>query len=405
MTQHERDSRSARPGEGPTGGPAGRSAVGRRAFLGLVGAGVATAVAGAGQAVAAPPGSPSVAPAAGGARRTVPRTLARPATAGPVRPGYPVEYVGVRWPAKADGVRIRLAGPDGALGSWRQVRPGCGGGRGDGAATAPATRSALVPAHGASGYQLDLPAGAAGVALNSTDGPPLALPVTGAERTRLAGRRYFSRAAWGADESLRFDETGAERYPQTYWPVQTLTVHHTATGNDDPDPAARMRAIYRFQTIDEDFGDFGYHFLIDEAGNVYEGRYSGEDPIPGFDAEGRMVNAAHVGGFNAGNVGIVLLGNFTDRAPTPAARGTLTLLLAAIAGWQRMDPLGTVQYVNPISGATRTVNTIAGHRDWAPTECPGTLLAADLQAIRQDVATLLGRSGTPGTPAALLAGG
>nr|BFE74638.1 hypothetical protein GCM10020092_079390 [Actinoplanes digitatis] len=112
--------------------------------------------------------------------------------------------------------------------------------------------------------------------------------------------------------------------------MQTFTVHHTATGNDDPDPAARMRSIYRYQAIDLGYGDFGYHFLIDEAGRVYEGRWSGGDALPGFDPAGWMVNASHVGGYNAGNVGVVLLGNFMQREPTAAARRSLTLLLAAL---------------------------------------------------------------------------
>ena len=46
-------------------------------------------------------------------------------------------------------------------------------------------------------------------------------------------------------------------------------------------------------------------------------------------------------------------------------------MLASLAGVTDRDPLGTTSYVNPISGATKTVATIAGHRDWAATECPG----------------------------------
>jgi hypothetical protein len=224
------------------------------------------------------------------------------------------------------------------------------------------------------------------VVLNCSDGQRLdPMAAEGA----IAGCGYLSRAAWGADESLRFDENGDERFPQTYWPVQTVTVHHTATENDDPDPAARVRAIYRFQAIDQDFGDIGYHFLIDEAGRVYEGRWSGADGVPGFDPDGRMVNAAHVGGFNAGNVGIALLGTFTDRSPTTAARRSLTYLLASIADRQQIDPLADVGYVNPISGAARTVAAIPGHRAWAATLCPGDVLAGELAAIRQDVADQL----------------
>ena len=64
--------------------------------------------------------------------------------------------------------------------------------------------------------------------------------------------------------------------------MQTLTVHHTVTANTDPDPAATVRAIYFFHCITEDFGDIGYHLLIDQAGTVYEGRYSGPDPVPVF---------------------------------------------------------------------------------------------------------------------------
>ncbi|GAA3347015.1 hypothetical protein GCM10020358_60200 [Amorphoplanes nipponensis] len=156
-----------------------------------------------------------------------------------------------------------------------------------------------------------------------------------------------------------------------------------------------MRSIYRYQTLDRGYGDFGYHFLVDEAGSVYEGRYSGEDGVPGFDTQRRMVNASHVGGFNAGNVGVVLLGTFVDRAPTAAARDTLVRLLAAIAGWTGLDPLATTSYVNPISGATRTLPVIPGHRDWTATECPGGVLAAQLPAIRQQVADLLAAGPAP----------
>jgi hypothetical protein len=361
-------------------------ALGRRVFLGLVGAGAVTALAGPGRAAAA----------AAAAARQVPRTLASAGAGAVSWPGFPVEYVGVRWPRGAWAGRIRFVDRAGRFGRWQLIRPGCVGGGGD--ATVSGDQGALVAAGGATGYEVDLPSGARTVALNGADGPRLAVAATRAGPARLAGCAYLSRAAWGADESLRFDAGGVERYPQTYWPVQTLTVHHTATANDDPDPAARMRAIYRYQTVDLGYGDFGYHFLIDEAGRVYEGRWSGDDGIPGFDEAGRMVNAAHIGGFNAGNVGVVLLGTFVDRAPTAAASRSLTLLLAAIAGWHGMDPLGTVQYVNPISGVPRVVPAISGHRDWAPTECPGGVLAGALPTIRQEAARLLGSSPTPAAP-------
>lgn len=46
-------------------------------------------------------------------------------------------------------------------------------------------------------------------------------------------------------------------------------------------------------------------------------------------------------------------------------------------------------YRNPVSGVTRTVPAISGHRDWEATECPGTV-HGDLPAIRTAVADALG---------------
>jgi len=223
------------------------------------------------------------------------------------------------------------------------------------------------------------------VALESTAG---AVPAV-APGVAVAGRRYLSRRAWGADESLRFDAAGNERWVPAYYPVQTLTVHHTATPFDDPDPAARMRAIYRYQAVEQDYGDFGYHLVIDERGNLYEGRWSGTDPLPGFAPDGQLVTAAHVGGYNSGNLGVALLGDFTDRPPTPAAYGTLALVLAVLTLWHRLDPLARTTYVNPVSAVTADVPTIAGHRDWPfATQCPGNAFYPMLPRLREDVAAL-----------------
>jgi N-acetylmuramoyl-L-alanine amidase len=180
--------------------------------------------------------------------------------------------------------------------------------------------------------------------------------------------------------------------------VQTFTVHHTVTANADSTPAATVRAIYVAHTLAEGFGDIGYHLLVDQQGGLYEGRWSGADAIPVFGRRGGrplMCNAAHVGGFNAGNVGIALLGDFTSVQPTPAARETLVGLLAGLCALTRVDPQAPVHYVNPISGATRDVDAIAGHRDWAATECPGNAFHPTLPDLRREVAALL-RPGVPG---------
>ena len=118
--------------------------------------------------------------------------------------------------------------------------------------------------------------------------PSTARPPDDPDRVRgWNGLTYLSRAGWGADESLRFEPDGTEKFPTAFFDVQTLTVHHTVTANSDPDPAATVRAIYFFQCITEDFGDIGYHLLIDQAGTVYEGRYSGPDRCRSSGRAGR----------------------------------------------------------------------------------------------------------------------
>ncbi|MGA6227926.1 N-acetylmuramoyl-L-alanine amidase [Streptomyces umbrinus] len=218
-------------------------------------------------------------------------------------------------------------------------------------------------------------------ALSVVPRPPAAAAASAAYTLR-------SRADWGADESLRYAADGTEIWPPEYYPVQTLTVHHTADGSTNPDPAAVVRAIYRNDTVGKGYGDIGYNFLIDRNGLVYEGRWSGTDGTPAHDASGRLVTGAHVQGYNSGNLGIAFLGTLTTTPPTTAARTALIQLLAELAERHAIAPLGKVSYVNPVSGAARVVPAICGHQHWAATDCPGTVLA-DMPAIRAEVAALI----------------
>jgi hypothetical protein len=309
-----------------------------------------------------------------------------------------LSHLSIGWTgAEAPGVRVRTAA---GWGDWQSVSA-CHGGK-DGAA--PGQQRALLTVPGGIGYEIQQadPANSLSVTeLNTADGPTRAMAAPAASALRVgphtAPVRYYSRAAWGADESLRFAADGTETWPPAYFAVQTLTVHHTAGINVDPNPAATVRAIYFDHTIVRGFGDVGYQLLIDQAGSVYEGRWSGTDPVPVFgptlgpDGRPQMVNGAHAVGFNAGNIGVSLLGHFNLQLPTPAARRTLTAVLAVLSAIERLDPVGTTDYVNPISGATHSGFTIEGHRDWGATDCPGHLFYPELPSLRQDVNRLLGR--------------
>src|SRR3954454_20159019 len=206
--------------------------------------------------------------------------------------------------------------------------------------------------------------------------------------------KVIPRIDWGADEAYRFDSSGAEIWPSAFYPVQKLIVHHTATQNNDPDPAATIRSIYYYHAVTQGWGDIGYNFLIDEAGNVYEGRHTFDYPAGSSPTEenglGYGVTAAHAQGYNSGTVGIALLGTLTSQDATPAARGALERVLAWESDHHGIDPQGASLYTNPVNGTRATFPNIAGHRDVAATECPGGAFYATLPGIRSDVATMLG---------------
>lgn len=116
------------------------------------------------------------------------------------------------------------------------------------------------------------------VALNTTDGPLVEVGTSpGGAAQAVPSSTCRSRAEWGADETLRLDAQGNERWRPEFHVAQVMTVHHTATRNDDPDPAATVRAIYRYHAVDQGWGDIGYQYLVDESGMVYEGRWSGTE--------------------------------------------------------------------------------------------------------------------------------
>ncbi|WP_329343470.1 N-acetylmuramoyl-L-alanine amidase [Streptomyces sp. NBC_01352] len=290
---------------------------------------------------------------------------------------FAISYVGVRWTGAADGAGIKFADGAASPGTWRDLTGGC--------ATVEGGGTALVAAGDATTYELKAPDGTSAgdvrsLAIDTSGGAGKTFQVP-TEPTRMRGVRYLSRPAWGADESKRYKD-GKVNSPEKYYALQTITVHHTVTLNDDPDPASTVRGIYEYHAVTLDWGDIGYHFLIDEAGTIYEGRYSGDDGIPAFDKDGNLVTAFHTAGFNSGNLGIALLGDLTSQPPTDAAKDSLIRLVKMIARYKGLDPQAQVTFVNPVNGVTKDVNAISGHRDWLQTECPGQTMYDLLGEVR-----------------------
>ena len=186
------------------------------------------------------------------------------------------------------------------------------------------------------------------------------------------------RSGWHADEEIVHGKT-------VYAPALKLAiVHHTANANNytEAQAPAIVRGIEVYHVEGNGWNDIGYNFLVDRFGNIYEGRAGGIE---------RNVVGAHVEGFNTGTVGISLIGNFSTVTPPKAMQDALVKLLAWRLDVAHIDPLSTVVYTSGgnakfKAGTLVTLRAISGHRDAAPSECPGQAAYRLIPAIAKRVA-------------------
>ena len=89
----------------------------------------------------------------------------------------------------------------------------------------------------------------------------------------------ISRSEWEADEDWRFSGSGAEIWPTTHQTPEKFVIHHTAGSTGGNDPAGAVRGIYYWHSTVLGWGDIGYNYLIDQNGNIYEGRSGGDGVI------------------------------------------------------------------------------------------------------------------------------
>lgn len=194
----------------------------------------------------------------------------------------------------------------------------------------------------------------------------------------------YTRAQWGADESLRRCFSG---YSPT---VQVEFVHHSDTTNSYS-PAqvpAIIRSIYYYHVVDNGWCDIGYNYLVDRFGRIWEGRWGGI---------GRPVIGAHTGGFNYDSFGVVLIGTYDSVSPSSAELSALERLSAWELSIYHRNPAGTeILTAASFNGARYAAgqrvrfNTISGHRDADYTDCPGGQAYALLPTVRAAAHSLLG---------------
>ena len=248
---------------------------------------------------------------------------------------------------------------------------------GAGAATlkvSPAFAGALSPAESETG--------APGAALPHTSRPP---------RPSWPPPPIVTRAQWGCNEALR---KPGQSYNSI---VEKIVVHHTVTPNNPTDPAAVVRSVYQYHVSGE-YIDIAYHFLIDQNGRIYEGRWARDYPAGaphiGENAAHASVQGAATLGHNPRTIAVAMLGTFTDVLPTPAAMAALNDVLAWKCARWGIDPRGATPYTNS-NGGIEVIPNILPHRVAYPTICPGDPIIARLGAIRDQVDARL-RTGTFG---------
>lgn len=174
----------------------------------------------------------------------------------------------------------------------------------------------------------------------------------------------ITRSTWGAQPFIGT--------PETLGRVTHVVIHHTATPMTTSRDAAiaQMRAIQREHQQGRKWSDIGYHFVIDAAGRIYQGRpfLSGATLA---DAPG-LAMGAHVRGQNTGKIGICLMGCFhppgknCQDVPAAAAIESLTALTLHFCRRFELDEAA-----------------VKGHRDFLSTACPGERLYPVLETIRQ----------------------
>jgi hypothetical protein len=164
------------------------------------------------------------------------------------------------------------------------------------------------------------------------------------------GQHVIARSAWakGQPMPLRMNRMS---------PIRHITVHHDGMDpffeTDQSSVSAHLEGIRQLHQR-KGWGDIGYHFAVDRAGRIWECRSMGWQ-------------GAHVKDHNPGNIGIVVLGNFEQQAPSDAQ----------LAGVRQHVTMLMRVYNVPKS----RVHT---HQEWqgAKTACPGANLQHSLEQMR-----------------------
>lgn len=165
---------------------------------------------------------------------------------------------------------------------------------------------------------------------------------------------YLPREQWGAREPV---------LPMRPHSPVRLTIHHTGVAqNPGRTLAEKLRGLQEFSQRDDSLADgrnkpawpdVPYHFYIGVDGTVGEGRdwrYAGDSNTP-YDPAGHLL--------------VVVEGNFERDTLTTPQRRSLDRVVPALAAAFGIP-----------------ADSLASHRDYAQTTCPGRALYSELPRLR-----------------------
>jgi hypothetical protein len=131
--------------------------------------------------------------------------------------------------------------------------------------------------------------------------------------------------------------------------IRKIVLHHSATPTTTTWSSI---ASYHVNDKDHDWPGIGYHFGVEDTGQVV---YVGDVETIRYHA--RQANTA--------SIGVCCLGDYQKTAPAPAMLDSLALLIALLDRWHMRWTGGPIL-------------SVTGHRDEADTTCPGDALYAAL---------------------------
>lgn len=138
--------------------------------------------------------------------------------------------------------------------------------------------------------------------------------------------------------------------------VNCITIHHE--GNPQPvyftDRQTTAAALDNVRNAHRarGWGDIGYHFVVDRAGHVWEGR-------------NLSYQGAHVKNRNEHNIGVMCLGNFDLQTPSEAQVASLQSIVRDLRRQYKISP-----------------GKIYTHQEIGQTACPGRNLQPRIVAMR-----------------------